>query len=632
MMGRVVILFLIAFGWHCAAQAQYNSAAGKFQVNQIKGCAPFTVTVTPIPPFVCDTSNPCAAFYENSTTNEPLINQPFTHTYTQPGIYNLKILQSALYDSIRIEVVPNTPPGFDVYTCGNNQVSVKINDSNYDEYVINYNDGSPPVVVSSMATHTYQYPSSTTRTITVRGRELNADDNCSEAGRIVTPLLTLPAPTITLLEVLDDSRIRLEFNALPNIQYKLGVAINNANIFQQMKTLYNTSVDTIINLKTDDNYYCFQIAAFDPCNNTVINSATICSTNLDLSARNNAIDVKWATSTAGVSDFRLTRTAGDGTLLVTAPPASPYADMGVICGLEYCYQLTTNYPNGSRSVSMSKCGIGFSTDTPTAIENITSLVNDNSVILEWQTDPDFIPAEFTISKSVQNNYSFLANGTQSAYADATYRVDDASCYRIRYQDVCGNQSPESAEACPIRLSGSLLKNNSISLTWTPYVGWKNGVSGYAIEKYSEDGILLQTFQVGNITAYVDASDDLDYQTFLYVVKAISAEPGLAQSVSNRVAILKDPNLFHPTAFTPNGDNLNDFFTVFGQYVVGFEMKIFNRWGELLFTTDNIETGWDGAFRGQEMPEGTYTFIAHITDRAGRTFKRSGSVLLLRKGE
>ena len=69
---------------------------------------------------------------------------------------------------------------------------------------------------------------------------------------------------------------------------------------------------------------------------------------------------------------------------------------------------------------------------------------------------------------------------------------------------------------------------------------------------------------------------------------------------------------------------------FGQYVVAFEMKIFNRWGELLFTTDDIHGGWDGTFRGNEMPEGTYTFIAHITDRAGRIFKRSGSVLLLRK--
>ena len=141
---------------------------------------------------------------------------------------------------------------------------------------------------------------------------------------------------------------------------------------------------------------------------------------------------------------------------------------------------------------------------------------------------------------------------------------------------------------------------------------------------------MQIFQAGTATSYIDNSDDLNYQTFVYVVKANAVEPGFGQSVSNRVPLLKDPNLFHPTAFTPNGDNLNDNFSVFGQYVVAFDMQIFNRWGELLFSTNDIQSGWDGTFRGNEMPEGTYTFIAHITDRAGRTFKRSGSVLLLRK--
>ena len=142
--------------------------------------------------------------------------------------------------------------------------------------------------------------------------------------------------------------------------------------------------------------------------------------------------------------------------------------------------------------------------------------------------------------------------------------------------------------------------------------------------------MLQTFQAGSATSYVDESDDLNHQTFVYVIRAVAQGAGIGQSVSNRISVLKDPNLFHPTAFTPNGDNLNDNFTVFGQYVVGFEMKIFNRWGELLFTTQNLQAGWDGTYRGKEMPEGTYTFIAHITDRAGRTFKRSGSVLLLRR--
>lgn len=626
---RIFLLFLFSWCVYSVAQAQYVSRLGRFRVNEVKGCSPFTVNVTIIAPFVCDAANPCDMDFEGNNNFQSLT---FTYTYTQPGSYLLRILfQTSGFDDIPIVVTPNVEPFFDLFTCRNNEVSVQLNDSNYDEYIINYNDGSPEVAVGGSTTHQYTYASTSSQTVTVRGHNLNAADNCQDSGKIITPLASLPAPTITSLEVLDNASIRLEFDALPNIQYKLGIATNNTTSFQQAKTISNTSVDTVRSLRTDDNYYCFQLAAFDPCNNQVINSAIICSANLDVAVRNSAIDVTWTTATTGISNFQLARTASDGTLLVTSPPGSPYADLGIICGTEYCYQLTTNYPNGSQSVSLVKCGTGFSTEIPTAINNISAMVGTNSVVLDWFTNPDFVPAEFTIEKSIAGaDYNVLSSTTQSAFSDPEYKTEDAACYRIRYSDVCGNQSPYSIEACPIRLTGTLRNDNSINLAWTPYEGWTDGVSGYTVEKYSEEGALLRTFQVGNTTSYIDASDDLDYQTFVYVVRASASEPGLIQSISNRVPVLKDPNLFHPTAFTPNGDNLNDNFTVFGQYVAGFEMQIFNRWGELLFSTTDILSGWDGTFRGNDMPEGTYTFIAHITDRAGRTFKRSGSVLLLRR--
>lgn len=627
---RIFLVFLFSLSVYTYTQAQFVSRLGGFTVDAIKGCAPLTVTVTLDPSFSCDTNNPCAVFWENDTDSEPLITPPFTHTYTKPGVYKLKILRTPIVDDIQIEVTENLEPQFQLYSCSNYQVFVQLNDSNYDEYIINYNDGSPEVAVGGSATHQYTYGPTSSQTVTVRGRNLNAADNCQAGGKIITPLASLPAPTITSLEVLDNASIRLEFDALPNIQYKLGIATNNSTSFQQAKTISNTNVDTIRSLRTDDNYYCFQLAAFDPCNNQVINSPIICSANLDISVRNSAIDVLWATSTPGISNFSLERTADDGTLLVTSPPGSPYADVGINCGTEYCYQLTTNYPNGSQSVSLLKCGIGFSTEIPTAIQNITAVVGDASVVLNWQTDPDFVPANFSVEKSVNGNYSLLSTTTQTAFSDPEYNPAEATCYRIRYQDVCGNQSLFSPEACPIRLTGAVRNDNSISLSWTAYEGWANGVSNYLVEKYTEDGILLRTFQAGTANSYIDASEDLNYQTFIYVVKANAVEAGVGQSVSNKIPVLKDPNLFHPTAFTPNGDNLNDSFNVFGQYVVGFEMQIFNRWGELLFSTNDLQSGWDGTFRGNEMPEGTYTFIAHITDRAGRTFKRSGSVLLLRK--
>lgn len=624
---RIILAFGFTFLVGNAIGQPYASKYGKFEVNEVSGCAPFDVEVTINPLYTCGA---CDVDLQGNNSFVKT-SQSQTFTYDSAGSFWMRVLIGAgPMDSILINVVPNTLPEFELYTCSNNEVFVQLNDSNYDEYIIGFNDGSPEVAVGGSAAQRYSYGTSSSQTVTVRGHNFGAADNCTNDGKIITPLSSLPAPTITRLEVLDNTSIRLEFNSLPNIQYRLGIATNSGTTFQQAGTIANTNVDTVFGLRTDDNYYCFQLGAFDPCNNQVINSAIICSADLDLSVRNSAIDVIWSTSTPGISNFRLDRTADDGSLLVTSHTGSPYADTGITCGMEYCYQLTSNYPNGSRSISLLKCATGFSTEIPTAVQNITSVVGDASVVLNWQSDPDFVPADFSVEKSVTGNYSLLSTTTQTAFSDPEYKTEEPACYRIRYQDVCGNQSLFSPEVCPVRLTGTLRNDNSVSLVWTPYEGWSNGVSNYLVEKYTEDGILLRTFQVGTATSYIDASDDLDYQSFIYVVRANAVEAGLGQSVSNRILLLKDPNLFHPTAFTPNGDNLNDTFSVFGQYVVGFEMQIFNRWGELLFSTDDLQAGWDGTFRGKEMPEGTYTFIAHITDRAGRTFKRSGSVLLLRK--
>jgi gliding motility-associated-like protein len=118
--------------------------------------------------------------------------------------------------------------------------------------------------------------------------------------------------------------------------------------------------------------------------------------------------------------------------------------------------------------------------------------------------------------------------------------------------------------------------------------------------------------------------------YTFIVYAIPSDPAITPASSNPIKIIKEPNVFYPNAFTPNGDDLNDTFNVGGQFIAGFEMKIYNRWGELVFTSDDVNVGWDGSFRGNIMPEGTYVFIAKITDMAGRTIERSGSVLLLKK--
>ena len=65
----------------------------------------------------------------------------------------------------------------------------------------------------------------------------------------------------------------------------------------------------------------------------------------------------------------------------------------------------------------------------------------------------------------------------------------------------------------------------------------------------------------------------------------------------------------PNAFTPNGDNLNDKFIVSAQpCFTNFDMKIYNRWGALLYETNDINNGWDGKYMNKVVPEGVYVYI------------------------
>jgi gliding motility-associated-like protein len=627
---RFKILFILLLTVTTAGVAQYTSTPqGTFTVDQIRGCAPFTINLDAP---TCDGSVGCDVDYEGNNVFQSVI-LASTHTYNTAGVYTIRLVRGAQIDNIQVEVFENTPPGIQVSSCGGNKVSVSVLDTNYDQYAIDYDDGTAEVTIPANSSNQHTYPSSGPRTISVRGKNFNSLDNCNSVSETVNVLQTLPTPVITTLEVIDNTSIRLAFNGQPNIRYKLEIAINNSSTFQQIKTLFGTTVDTVKNLKPDDNVYCFRIGAFDPCNNQTFYSNTICSANFDLTVLNNENVLTWTTSAGAtaISSQQLEITpTNSGTSLTIANANSPYSDTNIICGTEYCYQLTIFYTNNSQSVSLTKCGTAISTDIPDPITNISAIVGDPGVNLQWLAETGFTPDTFSVFKSTDDTYNFLTKTAELTVDDELYTPESESCYKITYIDVCGNESDFSLEACPIVLAADLTSANEVVLNWSAYNGWTNGVASYLVDKYDENGTLLETIDVGAVTTYTDATQDLINQVYTYVVRAQANDAGVAQSVSNPVTIVKDPNLFYPTAFTPNGDSLNDIFNVFGQYISSFQMDIFNRWGELMYTTTDLEKGWDGKFKGIDMPEGTYTFVAKITDFAGRDFKKSGSILLLKK--
>jgi gliding motility-associated-like protein len=87
----------------------------------------------------------------------------------------------------------------------------------------------------------------------------------------------------------------------------------------------------------------------------------------------------------------------------------------------------------------------------------------------------------------------------------------------------------------------------------------------------------------------------------------------------------------PNAFTPNGDGKNDFFRAkYGIAVSQYRMRIFNRFGQLIFDSRDQLKGWDGNFNGKALPAATYAWMVQYNDiGTGRSIHLRGTVTLIR---
>ncbi|MDR3046084.1 MAG: gliding motility-associated C-terminal domain-containing protein [Bacteroidales bacterium] len=94
-------------------------------------------------------------------------------------------------------------------------------------------------------------------------------------------------------------------------------------------------------------------------------------------------------------------------------------------------------------------------------------------------------------------------------------------------------------------------------------------------------------------------------------------------------ICGEPIIFVPSAFTPNGDGKNDVLYARGSVVNTMLFRVFNRWGELVFESQNLQDGWDGKYKGMEAPEGVYDYFLSVTCINGETFVKKGNITLIR---
>lgn len=97
-----------------------------------------------------------------------------------------------------------------------------------------------------------------------------------------------------------------------------------------------------------------------------------------------------------------------------------------------------------------------------------------------------------------------------------------------------------------------------------------------------------------------------------------------------VTVLPEIKIGIPNAFSPNNDNINDFLQVEGNKNIALiDLKIFNRWGELLFQTNNPQTTWDGTYKGQEQEMEVYVYTMSAILVSSRQISLQGNITLIR---
>ncbi len=329
------------------------------------------------------------------------------------------------------------------------------------------------------------------------------------------------------------------------------------------------------------------------------------------------------------------------------PTAINYSHQGANFGSSYRYHIVASTVLGN-SIRSNARTIEFSYPGAPAFTSLRrASVADSigiDIIVDLDPNSDEIHSYILQRKRAVDDLFFDVEmqegvgGVTLQYSDWDAKPQEMSyAYRIEVQNYCSDSVGTSNTAHTVHLSGisdtELLRN---TIHWTPYIGFPGETAGYRIYRRSQQGAapqLLTEVPPGVLTWEDDVSALLySPGDFCYLVEALDEESGpsggINYSLSNEMCLTQVPVIWVPNAILIGGVN-NVFMPVISYAdFEHYHMEIHNRWGDVIFVSDQIGFGWDGTHRGTRAPEGSYGYFINVQDGAGRIHETSGIMHLL----
>jgi gliding motility-associated-like protein len=118
-----------------------------------------------------------------------------------------------------------------------------------------------------------------------------------------------------------------------------------------------------------------------------------------------------------------------------------------------------------------------------------------------------------------------------------------------------------------------------------------------------------------------------------IYKVVVSKKGCKEEKTIRINVdnvnCGEPNIFVPNAFTPNNDGNNDILKVRGRWISKLQFVVYNRWGQEMFTTTDLNNGWNGVFKGNEVAPDVYNYFLQVTCLDNKIFTKRGNTSLIK---
>ena len=390
------------------------------------------------------------------------------------------------------------------------------------------------------------------------------------------------------------------------------------------------------NLNTKEKPYTYRLKTVDSCDNLSDSFSTPHKTiNLEANGSEEAVILSWNEYKGrAVSQYQVIR--GNEVLYTVSGEQTFLRDEKVVCDTFYNYQVRAPMEGDTSIIALSNTDSAKATDNtpprPVYLQRAAVTSFNDVVELKWQASEAYDAKVYQIYRRNENTGDFNQIA-QVAHPNTTYQdsfpINNRElCYFVKVKDACGNRSAFSNRGCIIQPEGEALDLGN-ELSWPPYEKWQKGTRTYEVFKQTGDSTYQSLARLDSSQrSYLDQDLRDSADQFCYYIRAEGFGEGTF-SRSTRICLEQSAVVYIPNTFTPaNTEGMNDEFGPQGLYIDNYEMQIYNRWGEQVFSTSTSEE-WDGTYNGELVPQGVYHYQIVVRSEDGSRETYEGRVTVIR---